>query len=85
MTTEWHPGRDLASLVAAYQHLFDPEAIIGSGLQGRRFGYTTIAVAGVWYAVGSIAAGRLLRRRRAVHIRPARTSANVHERQKVDS
>lgn len=65
-TTGWHPGRDLASLVAAYQHLFDPEAITGSGLRGRRFGYTTIAVAGVWFAIGSLAAGRLQGRRRAV-------------------
>ena len=65
-TTGWHPGRDLASLVDAYQHLFDPERIAGSGLEGRRFGYTTIVVALGWVVVAALVAGRLLRRRRAV-------------------
>ncbi len=65
-TTEWHPGRDLASLVGAYQHLFDPEVITGSGLRGRRFGYTTLAVAGAWFTAGSLVTGRLQGRHRAV-------------------
>ena len=63
--TDWHPGRDLGSLTTAYAHLFDPETIDGSGMQGARFGYTTVAVATIAVACSAVVAGRVKRRRRA--------------------
>ena len=63
-STDWRAGRDLTTLIDAYANLFHPERIDGSGLQGRWFGVTTIAVAVTILLGVSALVGRLYRRRR---------------------
>jgi len=62
-STGWRAGRNMATLLDAYSDLFTPEQVAGSGLTGRRFAYTTIAVAVGIIAAVSVFAGRLRRRR----------------------
>ena len=63
-STDWHAGRDLKTLVSAYGQLFTPEQITGSGLAGRRFAYTTIAVAVLCVLAAATVTARFHRRRR---------------------
>ncbi len=63
-STHWRAGRDLTTLIDAYANLFHPERIDGSGLHGRWFGVTTIAVAITTLLVVSVLVGGLYRRRR---------------------
>ena len=61
--TDWHAGQDLKTLVSAYAQLFTPERIADSGLDGRRFGYTTIAVAILCVLAAATVTARFHRRR----------------------
>lgn len=65
-TTRWHPGAHLGSTVAAYQHLFTPEQIPGSGMSDHRFAITVLAVLAVATVAGVVVTARLVRRRSAV-------------------
>ena len=65
-TTGWSAGSKFRHLVAAYTHLFDPQAIAGSGLHGRAFGYTTMALLAAASVVGLVIAVRLVNRRAGI-------------------
>lgn len=75
-STGWHPGHDLVTLVRAYSALWHPETIDGSGLAGRRFGYTTIAVLVGGVAVLAVLTATIARRRRAA-MRGLATAADL--------
>ena len=65
-TTGWSAGSKLRHLVAAYTHLLDPQAIEGSGLHGRAFGYTTISLLAAATLGGLAIAVRLVNRRAGI-------------------
>lgn len=62
-STDWRAGRDIRTLFDAYTNLFHPERIPGAGMDGARFGLTTVAVAVAVLVVVSIGVGRYRRRR----------------------
>ena len=65
-TTGWSAGSKLRHLVDAYAHLLDPQAIESSGLHGRAFGYTTMALLAAAGAIGLAIAVHLVNRRAGI-------------------
>jgi len=65
-TTRWSAGSKLRNLVGAYAHLLDPQAIEGSGLHGRAFGYTTISLLAAVCVAGLVIAVRVVNRQAGI-------------------
>ncbi len=65
-STGWQPGASLSSLVAAYSQLFDADRLPGSGVDGLRFGVTTVGVLVLGLLVGLLVAACSARRTSAM-------------------